>query len=93
MFFVTFYTVSVIILFQKTKMVDYAFKVIVVGQAGVGKTAIVRRFIKKYFPEGEHPTIGVDIGVKMINVGDKKVQVKRCIYNFVKKSSDYDGVF
>ena len=69
----------IIILFQKTKMVDFTFKVIVVGQAGVGKTAIVRRFIKKYFPEGEHPTIGVDIGVKVINVGDKKVQVRRCI--------------
>ena len=79
-FFMLHFTLyRVIILFQKTKMVDFTFKVIVVGQAGVGKTAIVRRFIKKYFPEGEHPTIGVDIGVKVINVGDKKVQVRRCI--------------
>lgn len=56
-------------------MADFVFKIIVVGQAGVGKTSIVRRFIRKSFPENDRPTIGVDIGIKLIEIDGVKIQV------------------
>ncbi|XP_057313939.1 ras-related protein Rab-30-like [Hydractinia symbiolongicarpus] len=57
-------------------MADFVFKIIVVGQAGVGKTSIVRRFIRKSFPENDRPTIGVDIGIKLIEINGVKIQLK-----------------
>ena len=53
----------------------YHFKVILVGNAGVGKTAMVRRFTKGFFPFQEAPTIGVDMAVKTVKVNGEKVKV------------------
>ena len=64
-------------------MADHTFKVIVVGQSGVGKTAIVRRYIRKRFVDKDQPTIGVDIGVKLINIDDVKVKVGNVFSGFV----------
>ena len=57
-------------------MKDFVFKVIVVGQSGVGKTAIVKRYVQKFFLQNEHPTIGVDIGVKVLEVEGHTIQVR-----------------
>lgn len=54
----------------------YLFKVILVGDAGVGKTAMVRRFTKGFFPFQEAPTIGVDMSVKTVVVDGEKVKFK-----------------
>lgn len=56
-------------------MADFMFKVIVVGQSGVGKTAIVQRYVQKEFQENEHATIGVDIGIKFLEIEGYRVQV------------------
>ena len=56
-------------------MVDFVFKVIVVGQSGVGKTAIVQRYVQKQFQEFDHATIGVDIGMKMLDIEGYSIQV------------------
>ncbi len=47
---------------------DYLFKSIVVGDGGVGKTALTLRFSKGFFQEKYKMTIGVDFHVKTINV-------------------------
>eukprot|EP00794_Sanderia_malayensis_P007329 gene7329-8149_t len=54
----------------------YLFKVILVGDAGVGKTAMVRRFTKGFFPFQEAPTIGVDMSVKTVQVDGEKIKFK-----------------
>jgi len=43
---------------------DYLFKSIVVGDGGVGKTALTLRFSKGFFTEDYKMTIGVDFHVK-----------------------------
>ena len=53
----------------------YHFKVILVGNAGVGKTAMIRRFTRGFFPFQEAPTIGVDMNVKTVLVDGEKVKV------------------
>ena len=47
---------------------DYLFKVIVLGDGGVGKTALTVRFAQGYFQESYKMTVGVDFSVKLIEV-------------------------
>ena len=41
---------------------DALFKVIIVGDTGVGKTCILQRLIKQQFEEEHNVTIGVEFG-------------------------------
>lgn len=63
-------------------MEDYKFlfKIVLVGNAGVGKTCLVRRFTQGLFPPGQGATIGVDFMIKTVDVdGDKiKVRTRKC---------------
>ena len=57
-------------------MTDLTFKVILVGRPGVGKTAIVRRFTRHWFQAEEMPTIGVDVGVRVVEADGTRIQVE-----------------
>ena len=46
-------------------------KVVLTGDSGVGKTAIVRRYVEDRFEETVAPTIGVAFQNKAVTVGDK----------------------
>lgn len=50
-------------------------KLIIVGDAAVGKTSLVRGYIKEKFRTEYLPTLGVDIYFKQLNVKDKTVDV------------------
>lgn len=47
---------------------DYLFKIVVVGDGGVGKTAITVRFAEGVFRDDYKMTIGVDFSIKTITV-------------------------
>ncbi len=47
---------------------DYLFKIVVVGDGGVGKTALTVRFAEGVFRDDYKMTIGVDFSIKTINV-------------------------
>lgn len=55
---------------------DFLFKVVLIGDAAVGKTAIVHRFKSGAFVERQASTIGVDFTMKNLVVNDKRVKVK-----------------
>ncbi|WEU40903.1 MAG: GTP-binding protein [Candidatus Odinarchaeum yellowstonii] len=55
-------------------------KILVVGDEGVGKTCLIKRFTENIFPANSRRTIGVDFSVKKITVGD--VSVKLQIWDF-----------
>lgn len=59
-------------------MEDYKFlfKVVLVGNAGVGKTCLVRRFTQGLFPPGQGATIGVDFMIKTVEIGNEKVKLQ-----------------
>lgn len=67
-------------------MEDYKFlfKVVLVGNAGVGKTCLVRRFTQGLFPPGQGATIGVDFMIKTVEVDNEKIKVF-LIFQFVFK--------
>lgn len=54
---------------------DYLFKIVLIGDAGVGKTCVVQRFKSGTFLEKQHSTIGVDFTMKTLNIDGKKVKV------------------
>lgn len=65
---------------------DYLFKIVLIGDAGVGKTCVVQRFKSGTFLEKQHSTIGVDFTMKSLIVDGKKVKVGepiRCHYQHV----------
>jgi len=56
---------------------DYLFKIVVVGDCGIGKTSLVQRFKSGIFTERYTNTIGVDFAMKTLVVEGKKVKVKQ----------------
>jgi GTPase SAR1 family protein len=55
---------------------DYLFKIVLIGDAGVGKTSIVRRYTDGIFTSAGIPTIGVDFCIKTLQIGSSAVKVK-----------------
>jgi GTPase SAR1 family protein len=43
---------------------DYLFRVIIVGDSGVGKTNLLLRFTRNEFQHDSHATIGVDFATQ-----------------------------
>jgi len=42
--------------------------VVLVGDAGVGKTHLVHRFVKNAYPTSNIPTIGVEFATKIVTL-------------------------
>ena len=55
---------------------DFMFKLLIVGESGVGKTCVLLRFTENQFEETFLSTIGVDFKVKEITCEDKKVKLQ-----------------
>ena len=54
---------------------DYLFKIVVIGDCGIGKTSLVQRFKSGNFTERYTNTIGVDFAMKTLLVDGKRVKV------------------
>ncbi|XP_002730440.1 ras-related protein Rab-43-like [Saccoglossus kowalevskii] len=55
---------------------DFLFKIVLIGDAGVGKTCVVQRFKSGTFLEKQHSTIGVDFTMKTLHIDGKKVKLQ-----------------
>ncbi|KZV89036.1 ras-domain-containing protein [Exidia glandulosa HHB12029] len=55
---------------------DYLFKVVIIGDSGVGKTNLLSRFTRNEFSIDSKSTIGVDFATKFINISDKTVKAQ-----------------
>ena len=63
-------------IFQKNIEYDYLFKLLLVGNSGVGKSRILFRFTDDIFPESYAPTIGIDFKTRTIKVDGKNVKLQ-----------------
>ena len=61
--------------FDQDDAFDYLFKVVLIGDAGVGKTCVVQRFRAGTFTEKHGSTIGVDFTMKTLNLDGKRIKV------------------
>ena len=60
---------------------DYLFKVILIGDANVGKSSLISQFCNEKFMDTVASTVGVDFYIKEFNINGKNVKVRysRCI--------------
>lgn len=55
---------------------DFLFKMVLLGDSGVGKTCVVRSFQSATFSEEQHNTIGVDFTVRTLDIDNRRVKVQ-----------------
>lgn len=55
---------------------DYLFKVVLIGDSGVGKSNLLSRFTKNEFSQESKSTIGVEFATRSIAVEDKVVKAQ-----------------
>lgn len=55
---------------------DYLFKIIIIGESGVGKTCLLQRYTENSYTENTSSTIGVDFKIKTIEIENNKVTEK-----------------
>ena len=70
---------------NKIKQFDYTFKIVMIGDSGVGKSCILLRFADDKFNENFYATIGVDFRFKNIIVDNKSVKLQIVKYKNLKK--------
>ena len=59
-----------------TKQCDYTFKILLIGESGVGKTAILERYCDNIFNESLLSTVGVDFKAKYLTIENKQIKVQ-----------------
>ncbi|CAA0819907.1 Ras-related protein RABA1f [Striga hermonthica] len=55
---------------------DYLFKVVLIGDSGVGKSNLLSRFTRNEFSLESKSTIGVEFATRSIRVNDKVVKAQ-----------------
>ena len=55
---------------------DYVFKIVIIGDSGVGKSCMLTRFVEDEFFESYISTIGVDFKIKSFNVEDHNIKLQ-----------------
>eukprot|EP01126_Amoeba_proteus_P019559 TRINITY_DN2011_c0_g2_i3.p1 TRINITY_DN2011_c0_g2~~TRINITY_DN2011_c0_g2_i3.p1 ORF type:complete len:199 (+),score=51.02 TRINITY_DN2011_c0_g2_i3:80-598(+) len=55
---------------------DFLWKVVVIGDSGVGKSNLIDRYTKDQFREETRTTIGVEFGHKQLNVDGKDIKAQ-----------------
>lgn len=55
---------------------DYLFKVLLIGNSGVGKSSLLLRFADDVFHDSFMPTIGVDFKIRTIEVDGKVIKLQ-----------------
>lgn len=49
---------------------DLLYKILVVGDAGVGKTSIIKKYVNDTFNEHYRTTVGIDFAMKVLKISD-----------------------
>ncbi|XP_051839428.1 ras-related protein Rab-43 [Antechinus flavipes] len=61
---------------EPNEQYDFLFKLVLVGDASVGKTCVVQRFKTGSFSERQGSTIGVDFTMKTLEIQGKRVKLQ-----------------
>jgi len=68
-------------------MQDYNKKVCLLGDPGVGKTSLIRRFVENSFSDKYIHTIGTKVSKKVVELADLDLRVSMLIWDIVGQKS------
>ncbi|MFW9989254.1 MAG: Rab family GTPase [Candidatus Odinarchaeota archaeon] len=54
---------------------EFVFKIVIIGDAAVGKTSLINHFVESSFSEDYKPTLGANIVRKDVNLDNTKVRL------------------
>ena len=54
---------------------DYLFKILLIGDAAIGKSSILLRYTDDKFPENYMATIGIDFRIKSFTLDNKIIKL------------------
>ena len=70
---------------------DYLYKIVLIGDSGVGKSSLLSRFTRNEFDLESKSTIGVEFATRSITVDGKVIKAQVCFFStfqvFIKKFS------
>lgn len=52
------------------------YKIIIIGDSGVGKSSLLHRYINNYYNDDSNSTIAIDLQNKVLNIEDKKIKLQ-----------------
>ena len=55
---------------------NMTFKILTIGESGVGKTCVLRRFVENKFLKNHLATIGIDFKTKTLNINNQEIKLK-----------------
>ncbi len=61
---------------MKMASYDFTFKILLLGDASVGKTSFTKRYCYNIFNPSERLTIGVDFHIKTIELSNKRIKLQ-----------------
>lgn len=53
---------------------DFLYKIVMIGDSGVGKTNLLSRFVEDSFTMDSKPTIGVEFATKTVHLENKTIK-------------------
>ena len=62
--------------YSLSKQYDDLFKLVIIGDSGVGKSCLLLRFADDTFTENYYSTIGVDFRFKCLEIGERKCKLQ-----------------
>lgn len=58
------------------KQKEHLYKILVIGDLGVGKTSIIKRYVHQTYSTNYRATIGVDFALKVLNWDSETVRLQ-----------------
>ena len=56
-------------------MEEFRFNILLLGDSNVGKTSLIKRFIKNKFDSNDSSTVGLEFENKKVKINDKIIQL------------------
>lgn len=75
------------------KNYDYLFRLLLVGDSGVGKTCILIRFVENTFSESYIATIGIDFKIRTLEIGKYTSEIQARGIQALKQFANINGPF
>ena len=52
------------------------FRILTIGESGVGKTEVLRRFVENKFEDNDLATVGVEFKTKILDINNQEIKLK-----------------